>query len=288
MANSFTFIDAHIHLWDLGHLYYGWLTDQYSPDHVIGNYTSICRDQLIEDFIRDIGSVNVLKAVHIQAAVGEKNPVAETKWIQKVSDQQHIKLGIIGYSDLTDRACPAELDAHGQYPNFRGVRMLARPGLFEDRSFLAGMEHIRERDLIFDVDADWPVFHQVLSIAKSFPTIQFVLGHAGFPKQLDRDYFEHWQKGMSILAQAPNIACKISGIGMICHSANVATLRPWVMHCIEAFGTDRAMFATNWPVERLYSDYETLITAYRTVTEHFTEHERARLFRDNAEAIYRL
>ena len=254
----------------------------------MGNYTSICKNYLIGDFIRDTRNLNVLKAVHIQAAVGEKNPVAETKWIQEVSDQQNIKLGIIGYSDLTDPACPEELDAHAQFANFRGIRMLAQPGLFEDRSFLAGMEHIRKRNLIFDVDADWPVFHQIISLAKSFPSIQFVLGHAGFPKRIDQDYFDHWQRGMSILAQTPNIACKISGIGMVCHSADVAALRPWVMHCIDAFGTDRTMFATNWPVESLFSDYDTLITAYRTITEHFTEHERSRLFRDNAETIYRL
>jgi len=100
--------------------------------------------------------------------------------------------------------------------------------------------------------------------------------------------FARWRAGMREVARAPNTVVKISGLGQADHRWTVASLRPWVLECIEAFGTDRAFFATNWPVDRLYSSYGDVVDAYAELIAGFSETEQRALFAGNAERIFRL
>ena len=81
---------------------------------------------------------------------------------------------------------------------------------------------------------------------------------------------------------------KVSGLPMTDWRWTVETLRPLVLETIEIFGVTRAMFGSNFPVDGLYSDYDTLLDAYRTITAAFTPEERRALFHDNAHQFYRL
>jgi predicted TIM-barrel fold metal-dependent hydrolase len=86
------------------------------------------------------------------------------------------------------------------------------------------------------------------------------------------------------------VACKVSGLGMVDHDWTIESIRPWVLHCIEAFGVDRAMFGTNWPVDVLYSSYLRQIDAYRLIVAEagFSRDEQEMLLYRNAERIYRI
>jgi predicted TIM-barrel fold metal-dependent hydrolase len=114
------------------------------------------------------------------------------------------------------------------------------------------------------------------------------IDHAGFPKRLDREYFERWRAGMRGLAAVPNVVVKISGLGQADHRWTVSSLRSWVRECIEAFGIERSFFASNWPVDRLYSSYGDVLDAYDERTADLREAEREALFAGNAERIFRL
>ena len=93
---------------------------------------------------------------------------------------------------------------------------------------------------------------------------------------------------MHDLAQAESVSCKISGLGMFDNQWTVDSLRPWVMACIEAFGVERSFFASNWPVDRLYSSYDPLIDAYFEIISDFSPSEQVALFSGNAERIYKI
>ena len=97
-----------------------------------------------------------------------------------------------------------------------------------------------------------------------------------------------WAAGIKRLAEAPNIACKISGLGMGDWKWTTDGIRPFVLTAIEAFGVDRCMFASNFPVDKLFSSYDTLFTAYKDITRNFSPAERLKLFHDNAAHFYRL
>ena len=115
-------------------------------------------------------------------------------------------------------------------------------------------------------------------------------GHTGNPLQRDPEYFEWWRSEISELAEVPNVAVKISGLGMGDHDWSIASIRPWVLHAIEAFGTERAMFATNWPVDVLFAPYMEQVDAYRVIIAEagFSPADQARLLYGNAERLYRI
>ncbi len=81
---------------------------------------------------------------------------------------------------------------------------------------------------------------------------------------------------------------KISGLGMVDHAWTVDSIRPWVLACIEAFGTDRSFFATNWPVDSLFSCYGDVVDAYAEIISSFSEEEQRALFSGNARRVFRL
>jgi predicted TIM-barrel fold metal-dependent hydrolase len=90
------------------------------------------------------------------------------------------------------------------------------------------------------------------------------------------------------LAKAENVYMKISGLGMADRNWTVDSLRPWVIACIEAFGTSRVVFGTNWPVDRMYSSYPDLINAYARIISGFTPDEQLAMFSGNAERLFRI
>ena len=93
---------------------------------------------------------------------------------------------------------------------------------------------------------------------------------------------------MRTLAEAPNVAAKISGLAMFHHGWTPAVIRPFVLDTIEIFGPERCMFASNFPVDRLQSSYDALWSAFDRITADFSEPERRALFHDNAIRYYRL
>lgn len=100
--------------------------------------------------------------------------------------------------------------------------------------------------------------------------------------------FEGRRKAMTRLAEVPNVACKISGLGMGDWNWTSDSIRPYVESAIEAFGVDRCMFASNFPVDKLFSSYDAIFDAFKAITSSYAMSERAALFHDNAARFYLL
>jgi predicted TIM-barrel fold metal-dependent hydrolase len=125
-------------------------------------------------------------------------------------------------------------------------------------------------------------------LVERHPGITYCVDHAGFPRSRDREYFEEWKAGMRRLAALPNTVVKISGLGMCDHEWTVESWRPWVLECIDAWGTERSFFGTNWPVDRIFSSYGDVLDAYDELTSDLPEAERQALFNGNARRVFRL
>jgi len=289
-AEPFAFVDAHHHLWDLDRLYYGWLTDKPFDGHPSGDYSAIKKNYLPTDLKREGASVNLIKSVHIETADGETDTVSETEWLQEMGDRHGLPNGIIARVDLGAPDAAAQLERHMRFANFRGVRMLSFIGLdfLDAPDFRRGFNELQKRDLIYDMDAGWPQMGKAYDLAAAYPRSTIILGHCGFPKERTAPYFHEWRRAIRRLAQAPNVACKLSGLAMVDHQWTIETIRPWIEACIEAFGPDRCMFGTNWPLDSLFSDYPTVVNAYREIVRDFSADEQRQLFRGTAEGWYRI
>jgi predicted TIM-barrel fold metal-dependent hydrolase len=288
MPEPFEFIDAHIHFYDLAHptLRYSWLEPDFIHP-VIGNIDGIKTLRYgYDNFVAETRFAGVIGAVHVQAALDSVNPVEESTFVNDQLDGAKPVM-LVGDARLQSADVEATLAGHAEHPNFRGIRDFAKGDYLVDPDFHRGYALLQKYGMSYDLDATWENLGKAGDLARQYPDTLLILGHAGFPQERSEEYRRSWQEGLAAMAAAPNTACKISGLGMADARWTVETLRPWVLGCIEAFGVDRCMFATNWPVDRLFSSYPDLVGAYREIVADFTAAEQRQLFVDNARRFYR-
>ena len=279
-----TVVDSHIHLWDLTKLYYDWLTDKIATDDSIGDYTQICnRNFLPPDFLKGLPPGQPVIAVHLDCALGHADPVEETEFVASLAKTYPWIGAIVGRGDLTDPRFEELLDRHMAASHlFRGIRMFSGPDLWSKPEFRMSLRLLRDRELIFDLDADPETMVQAGEMARACDGARLILGHAGFPKQRTAEYFQHWRKAMKDFAAHENVACKVSGLGMADHQWTEESIRPWVEVCLECFGPERCMFGSNWPVDSLYSNYAKVLHSYAHILGGFPDEEQHQFFYQNA------
>lgn len=287
---AFTFVDAHHHLWDLEAHHYAWLEGEGEAGTTgwLGDYAEIRRSYLAEEFISEAKACGMVKSVHVQANWSEPDTAGETRWLQKIADQHGIPNGIVGEVDLRSPDAGRELERHLECANFRGVRMLPMSGIVIDPAFQRGFAELGRRNLSYELNTRVPYMMEGVKLACKFPETLIIVGNTGNPLRRTDSYFEEWRRQMAGLAALPNVVVKISGLGMSDHRWSAASIRRWVLSTIDLFGPERCMFATNWPVDGLYSSYAQLIEAYRELTASFSPDEKEAMFRLNAERYYRI
>jgi predicted TIM-barrel fold metal-dependent hydrolase len=291
---SIPFIETHHHLWELDRFHYDWLTDPGWPGHnaLLGDYKMI-RSTIGAPwrFFKEFYGQNVIGSVHVEAAYAGPDPVEETAWMEQVAGEFGMPNALVVFCDIEKDNAEAELDRHlAASPRVRGVRIREHPSDPDTAAFKKGYAAMGARGLSYELNASPGKLISGRDVAKANPDVQVILGHAGFPVQRDAEYFELWKKEMSALGEAENVACKISGFGMADNHWTIDSIRPWVLHCIEAFGVDRSMFGSNWPVDILYATYMEQIDAYRRIIAEagFSRDDQEKMLHRNAQRFYRI
>ncbi len=288
------FIETHHHLWELGRFRYEWLQDPGYPGHnaLLGDYKMI-RSTIGSPrrFFREFYGANVTKSVHVEGDSSAPDPVQETVWLDGVAKEFGFPNALVVFTDMEKAGAEGELERHLAASSLvRGVRIRQHPADPFDRIFLVAYRALGRLGLSYELNASPGQLLSGLALAKAEPATRVILGHAGFPVQRDPEYFALWKREMSELAAAENVSCKVSGLGMADNTWTVDSLRPYVLHCIEAFGPDRVMFGTNWPVDILFATYLETVDAYRAIIAEagFDRIEQAKMLSGNAERLYAL
>lgn len=286
------FFDTHVHFWDLDakDLSYEWL--QPGVEYPLLGRLDRLRVPLYdakafeaETRFADVGGLVLVEA---EAAGPGQDPVLETKWFTQQAAQLEIPVGIVIHTDLSSGDAEAELARHCESPLVRGVRDRTNPEKLMDAHFRHGYRLLARHGLVYDLDSLYDHLESARKLAEAIPEVTLVVEHVAFPQERTDDYFRAWSKAMSEIAGAPNAVCKISGLGMGDQRWTVDSLRPWIEHVIEVFSPNRCFFGTNWPVDRMYSSYDALVTAYARLIRGYSEAEQSAMFFDNAARVYRL
>ncbi len=293
--------DAHHHLWDLENNRYPWL--QEPVEHFAGDYSDIRRTYLIGDLQHDASEFELSKSVHLQAEYDHSDPVGETAWLQSVHDDpasEGLPSAAVAYADFEAGDIEEVLARHCEYSVMRGIRYMLnygdeprmrfapRDGLTRDPKWLSGYRQLAKFGLSFDCQV-WPwQLRDAARLAGDNPEIPVILNHTGMPINRDPAGMSEWREGLKALAANGNASAKISGLGMLDRQWDADRIKPFVLDTIEAFGTDRCMFASNYPVDRLFGTFSKIWRAFDETTRDFTPDERSNLFHDNAVRIYRL
>jgi len=291
---SIPFIETHHHLWELDRFHYDWLTDPGWPGHnaLLGDYKMI-RSTIgaPRRFFKEFYGANVIKSVHIEAAYAGPDPVEETVWLESVAQAYGFPHALVVFCDIEADDGEAQLDRHLAASDLvRGVRIREHPADPDTAAFKKGYEALGTRGLSYELNASPGKLLSGRDVAAANPDVQVILGHAGFPVQRDDDYFNLWRSEISALAEVEHVTAKISGFGMADNTWTIESIRPWVLHMIEAFGPNRIMFGTNWPVDILYATYLEQTDAYRSIIAEagFSRPEQEGMLYRNAERLYRI
>ena len=291
-------IDPHHHLWDLSKLSYPWLEEE-DKDAFFGSYATLERNYLVKDYLTDTHKQDLEASVHVQAESDHQDPLAETRWLSKVTAEHGLPTAIVAYADFSRDDIQAVLEQHCEFEQVRGIRQILNyhhdpaltytdANLLEDDKWLANFGLLARYGFSFDLQIYYQQMKLAARLASEHDKIQFILNHTGMPVERNEEGLEGWWNGMRTLASCDNVAVKISGLGMTDPEWTTRSIRPFVLETIELFGIERCMFASNFPVDSLFSDYDTLYRAYRDITSDFSNGERSHLFRDNAARFYRL
>ena len=285
---SLPFTDSHVHFYDLTNpqLRYDWL-EPAGEDPDLGDYSAIKAQRYwADDFIGETRFHNVSRVIHVQAATGIKDPVAETEWLQAFADRLGVPHGIVAYADLAAPDIGDNLARHAESPNLCGIRDLRYDDYLSNPDWRRGYGQLEQFNLVCCDDPFVEEMPLALEVAREFPGITLCIDHAGFPRERNDEYFQRWRAGMQKLATAENVVVKISGLGMCDHRWTLESLRPWVMTCIEAFGVQRSFFGTNWPVDRLFSSYGDVVDAYAEIISDLSDSEQRALFSLTANRVF--
>lgn len=289
------------------------LADTQSGHNVIGTVFMECGafyDTLRGDAFKSVGEVEFVNGVAAQGAsglYGEYRPCA----------------AIIGHADLTlgDAVKPVidALQAAGS-GRFKGIRhaaawdedpeVLGPPfhapeGLYVSNAFREGFAAFGEYGLTFDAWLLEPQLGDVLELARAFPDQQIVLDHCGTPLGIASyhgklpEHFDRWRASINAIAECPNVTVKLGGLAMaFCAmpeegpakgvgSSDLARLwKPYIETCIEAFGAERAMFESNYPVDRWGASYPVLWNAFKLLASGASADEKRTLFAGTAARTY--
>ena len=283
------FIDAHVHFWDLraSEPQYAWL----APDAIhpmLGDIDGLkVMRYAVDEFRAQSRFQNVTKAIHVGVSTS-LDPVIETRWLQSIADRNGVPQGIVGKCDLSSRNSEAVLLRHLESANMRGVRDNGRPGSFDDEGWRKGYALLGKYRLVFCHEVGVDRMAEAIRLVKAFPEVQFCVDHCAMPRALDEDGFRVWRDAIVAISAMPNAVVKISAVGQWGRQWTIKSVRPWVSACIEAFGTKRAFFGSNFPVDGLFSSYSDLVSAFRDLVSDYTETEQRDLLAGNVERIFRI
>ena len=294
-------VDPHVHLWDLKTHHYPWLANP--GVSFVGDARALKHDYLLADLLAEAGEIEILKVVHVEANHDPADPVEETRWLQSVANEagsRGMPNGIVAAADLATPNAQQVLEAHAAFANTRGIRQILNVHekklfdyigrhLMRDPVWRENFGLLRRYNLSFDLQLYPSQMEEAVALARAHADTQIIVNHAGM--FVDRNSvagYRAWREGMRQLAGCPNVTVKISGLAMFDHKWSVESLRPYVLETIDTFGVERAMFASNFPVDRLFGTYEDLWHAYASIVADASETEKDALFRKNAERIYRI
>jgi len=309
--------DPHHHLWDYPgstYLLPELLADTGSGHNVVSTVFVECDAMFRADgpeAMRPIGETEFVNGVAAMAASGN---FGDTR----------VAAGIVSFADLNlGEAVGGVLDAHmAVTERFKGIRHAAgwdaaddvrnshsKPDqhMLSSAKFREGFAQLGKRNLSFDAWFYHPQITELTELARAFPDTTIILDHFGGPLGIGpyegkrEEIFAQWQIDIDALAACPNVNAKLGGLVMAINGfgfnraerpptsdALVAATRPWYDYAIAAFGADRCMFESNFPVDKASCSYNVLWNSFKKIASGASAQEKASLFHDTAASVYRL
>jgi len=271
-------IDCHQHFWIYKETEYPWIP-KHSPLH---------RDWLPSDWQAEARQVGIAASIAVQA----RQTVEESRWLLRLADEQPTIKGVVGWVDLRADKADAQLAELSRDPRFVGVRHVVQDEPDEKfmlrPDFLRGLARLKEFKLTYDLLIFPKHLPAAIEVVNRFPEQPFVLDHIAKPFIRDGT-LSPWREWIRELAKASHVCCKVSGLVTEARPQwKQEDFRPYLDVVFEAFGEERIMFGSDWPVCLLSASYGQVFAVINDYVRQFAEHVRAKLLGGNAAKFYQL
>lgn len=272
-------LDAHQHFWALARGDYGWLTPELG---------AIYRDFLPADLRPLMQAAGITRCIAVQAAETE----AETDFLLGLAAETDVIAGVVGWLNMTAADFPARLAHYRAQPKWLGLRPLLQdhpPEAILEPRFRAALAEVARQDVPFDIltfPRHLPALRQVLA---EVPDLAGIIDHLSKP-EMTKPGLGAWAGDMTQLAAHPRLMCKISG--MVTEAGadwSADRIRPFLRHAAQAFGPERLVFGTDWPVCTLAASHAQVVDLARTLlAELYDAADLEKIFETNGARFYRL
>jgi len=278
-------LDSHVHLWDTDRFRIPWLDD----------IPMLNRPMSLDDYGQATHGLPVDGLVYLQVEVAPPYALTEAKELATLAAGNPIIQGIVPWAPLEFgercRLFLEELVAIS--PLIKGVRRIVQaepdPEFCLQPDFIRGNQLLAEFGLRSDLCCTWRQLGQNVELVRQCPETQFILDHIAKP-HIQENAFEPWASQMTALAALPNCYCKISGVLTEAdhHDWEVEQVKPYVIHALEAFGEDRVVFGSDWPVVTQAATYSRWVEVLDSLTMDLSDEAKTRLWSANGRRFYGL
>jgi predicted TIM-barrel fold metal-dependent hydrolase len=290
-------VDAHFHVWRQADL--PWLSGPMQP-RIFGAYEPICRDYPISEYLADVAGTGVTKSVYVQANWPVEKAEDEAAWIESLIAETGWPHGVVAYADMTVPDVRPALDRLMRYPHLRGIRQqfhwhdnpayrFARNAdLCRDPVVQKNIGRLSAYGLVFDLQVFDDQMAGACDLADSCEGVTFALQHSGMLEDLSDEGRAKWRSAMMELSKRQNVVSKLSGFGTFQHRLDPELIAWLTTETVGIFGADRCLWGSNFPIEKLWTDYAVLVEAHRAAVGGLSAAEQQAVFNKTAARIYRL
>jgi len=273
-------IDAHQHFWDYSPAEYPWIG---------AGMERLARDYRPADLAAVAEPLGVTGSVAVQA----RQSLAETRWLLRIADESPFIKGVVGWVDLRSGRAGDEIAALAEQQKFVGVRHVVQdepdPRFLLGDAFVRGLRQLHAFGLVYDLLLYPPQLPAAVELAGLLPEQPFVLDHLAKPRIKTGEIAE-WRRDLEALAAHENVACKLSGL------VTEAAWRQWKRDdftpyldvALAAFGPERLMFGSDWPVCVLSGEYADVVGIIDGFISTLTPAEQSLIWGDTASQVYGL
>ncbi len=286
MSAQFPIADAHQHFWDPRVNYHPWLCDAEPIAFRYGDYAAIRGPYLPADYFADVRGFDVVKTVYVETEWDPRDPLGETAWVERLRRNTGLPTVMVAQAWLDRDDAHAVLERQAAFAFVRGIRHKPRPGQMRDAKWRAGYARLASLGLRFDLQTAWTELGDAAALCRDFPDTRLILNHTGLPADRSAAGIAGWKRALGVLAACPNAAIKISGLGLPGTRWTPELNRGVVLTAIETFGIERAIFASNMPVDSLCASFAEIYGGFREIAKDLSPLEQRSLFHDNAVRIY--
>jgi predicted TIM-barrel fold metal-dependent hydrolase len=292
-------VDAHHHVWRQADM--PWLSGPMVP-RIFGPYEPIRRDYLIEEYQRDAAAAGITASVYVQPNWPMDRVVDEARWIAELHSRTGWPMAMVGCADLfapdavevmraQQAVCPlvvgTRLQLHWhERPEFR---FASAPDRMKDPTFRDNIGALRDLGWLFELQVFAPQMHDAAALVAEHPDVTFVLVHAGMlTDHTDPAVLAEWRAGMRELAAHPNVVVKLTGQGTFVHRVDEELIDMVTATCLALFGSERCLWGSNFPVEKIWTDMPALVGAWRRVLGKYPVEVQRDVFAATARRVYSL